>query len=887
MSSISDRELALRFKLKEDFEAYARACLKIRTKAGGNADFELNRSQLYLHEKLERQRQEKGRVRALVLKGRQVGISTYISGRFYWRVSHAKGLRAFILTHLDTASDNLFGMAKRFHENCPEMFRPETGKSNAKELSFHLLDSGYKVATAGSAEVGRSETIQLFHGCLSPDTFIIDGNDHLRRMDDFEIGDTIRTHTGQLAQISYISRQQKPAYDVVIKGMRRMPLQATAEHRFMTPTGWRELADIEPGDCLMFPVPTIANEGVAWSVNVPDRIRAHGGGRRGHIAPDHIEPSYALGRLLGFYLAEGCITKQAKDGEPCAVVLSVHEDVAVRTTEWLDEFAELFSSYSVKPRENSKTVVITIYGRSFAKFVLNRCGELDNKRFPSDWKQCGGDFARGMIHGYLYGDGHSSKRTHDRRISASSIRPAITIAMRDALAALGYGWASVEHYPDRKRYGRPSRPIWILRLSGQGVDRLCDEMGWQMPERKRTGNYGETVVEGGYAYVKILSIEDIGEIDVMDFEVDHEDHSYCTVHAATHNSEVAFWPNAENHNAGISEAIANADGTEDIRESTANGIGNSFHSMWKAAERGDSEYEPIFIPWYWHEEYQTEAPHDWEPPEAWAEYEQAYGLHRSQTYWAWRKNRDKAAVAGGSPEEPCWQFRQEYPGNADEAFQLSGEQAFIDPGLVLKARKNNVEPYGPVVLGVDPARGGGDKTGLIDRQGRRLGQKVCKIIDRDDLMAVAGEVQKVANDINAEKIVIDITGLGAGLYDRLRETLGDQVEGVNFGAQAIDKEAYANRRAEIWDELRKWFEDPAGVQIPDRDDLQGDLCAPVWGKGATQFRSNSQLVLESKDHIRERLSFSPDLADAAALTFAFDFVAQTKQLNYGTARRYA
>jgi hypothetical protein len=74
----------------------------------------------------------------------------------------------------------------------------------------------------------------------------------------------------------------------------------------------------------------------------------------------------------------------------------------------------------------------------------------------------------------------------------------------------------------------------------------------------------------------------------------------------------------------------------------------------------------------------------------------------------------------------------------------------------------------------------------------------------------------------------------------------------------------------MWDLMRQWFDDPAGVQIPDDDALQGDLCAPARGRGATHFRSNGQLVLEDKDHIRERLSFSPDLADAAALTFAID-----------------
>jgi hypothetical protein len=56
----------------------------------------------------------------------------------------------------------IFGLTKRFHENRPAVLRPQTKASNAKELLFGVLDSGYKVATAGPAEIGRSETIQYF-----------------------------------------------------------------------------------------------------------------------------------------------------------------------------------------------------------------------------------------------------------------------------------------------------------------------------------------------------------------------------------------------------------------------------------------------------------------------------------------------------------------------------------------------------------------------------------------------------------------------------------------------------------------------------------------------------------------------------------------------------
>lgn len=164
MGSLSDRERAIRQRLKDDFSHYAAKCLRIRTKAGTIEPLVLNAAQLYIHERLEKQLAETGKVRALILKGRQQGCSTYVEGRYYWRVSHRKGVRAFILTHEQDATDNLFEMAERFHEHCPDLVKPSTGAANAKELHFDKLDSGYKVGTAGSKAVGRSQTLQYFHG---------------------------------------------------------------------------------------------------------------------------------------------------------------------------------------------------------------------------------------------------------------------------------------------------------------------------------------------------------------------------------------------------------------------------------------------------------------------------------------------------------------------------------------------------------------------------------------------------------------------------------------------------------------------------------------------------------------------------------------------------
>jgi hypothetical protein len=161
---VTPEEIRKRVRLRDDLTYYAPACLKIRPKKGSLAPLTLNQAQLYVHERLEAQKAETGKVRAIVLKGRQQGISTYVEGRFYQQTSHRRGCLAFILTHSDDGTQTLFDMVERYHANCFPLVKPHSSTSNRKELVFDRLDSGYKVSTAGSKGAGRSTTITLFHG---------------------------------------------------------------------------------------------------------------------------------------------------------------------------------------------------------------------------------------------------------------------------------------------------------------------------------------------------------------------------------------------------------------------------------------------------------------------------------------------------------------------------------------------------------------------------------------------------------------------------------------------------------------------------------------------------------------------------------------------------
>src|SRR4051794_8262393 len=93
-----DRRLT-KARMRTDLAAFATECLMIRTKSGEVCPLAFNRAQRHIHEQLEAQRAATGRVRALILKGRQQGCSTYVGGRFFHRATHERGVRVFILTH--------------------------------------------------------------------------------------------------------------------------------------------------------------------------------------------------------------------------------------------------------------------------------------------------------------------------------------------------------------------------------------------------------------------------------------------------------------------------------------------------------------------------------------------------------------------------------------------------------------------------------------------------------------------------------------------------------------------------------------------------------------------------------------------------------------------
>jgi hypothetical protein len=152
-------------KYKNDFKKFSEDRLKIITKdaAQGYIPFKFNRAQQKIHKAVEKQLKEKGRVRVIILKARQQGISTYTAGRVFWKTLYTPYTRSVVLAHDSATSDALFTMSKQFIDRMPRDTAPELIKSNAKEIKFAHNDSGFRLYTAGSPEAGRGTTPTILH----------------------------------------------------------------------------------------------------------------------------------------------------------------------------------------------------------------------------------------------------------------------------------------------------------------------------------------------------------------------------------------------------------------------------------------------------------------------------------------------------------------------------------------------------------------------------------------------------------------------------------------------------------------------------------------------------------------------------------------------------
>lgn len=154
-------------------------------------------------------------------------------------------------------------------------------------------------------------------------------------------------------------------------------------------------------------------------------------------------------------------------------------------------------------------------------------------------------------------------------------------------------------------------------------------------------------------------------------------------------SEYAFYrkTNAEAIMLGISHSVPPLAKTMIIKETTANGF-NHFKDEWDAAVRGENDYTPIFIPWYWDEGYVMPVTDGFvigDPAfgditadeSILAEQMRVEGIDLIEQRLAWRRWDIRNNCKGDVDK-----FKQENPSTPEEAFIASGKCFFNQKNLV-------------------------------------------------------------------------------------------------------------------------------------------------------------------------------------------------------------
>lgn len=242
----------------------------------------------------------------------------------------------------------------------------------------------------------------------------------------------------------------------------------------------------------------------------------------------------------------------------------------------------------------------------------------------------------------------------------------------------------------------------------------------------------------------------------------------------------------------------------------------------------------------------------------------AYLIHRDDPNWFCVKmdctqtkalNDQQLAVLRSGMTESEWE--QEMLCNLDAATPdvlLCGSDV---EAAMLRQIKPTEYAGAAVVLGVDVARFGNDRTVITRRQGLQVFPPV--VMKGANSIEVARRLMKEMDDYAPEAVFVDGTGgFGGGVVDQCRQ-YGYTVNEIHFNSRPLDAR-FENSRAEMWFGMATWVRN--GGALPPYPEYRTELTAPRY-----KHNKDGKLQLESKDDVKGRGLVSPDMADSLALTF--------------------
>ena len=241
-------------------------------------------------------------------------------------------------------------------------------------------------------------------------------------------------------------------------------------------------------------------------------------------------------------------------------------------------------------------------------------------------------------------------------------------------------------------------------------------------------------------------------------------------------------------------------------------------------------------------------------------------FHKNKKYWkTWQIDSRKCKAANNAYLE---RLIEQYGGEeSDQArvrvlgqFPRTATRQLISTESVEKCQNHETEGFEllPKVMGVDIARFGDNSSTIAIRQGRKVYE--IEVLPKMDLMATAHHVAEVIRRERPLQVFVDGSGIGAGVVDRLRQ-LNFSITDVNGGNSSLNPR-FLNKRAEMWWEMKEAVE--GLMELPMDQKLKEELTCVEY-----DYTDKGRIRLDRKSDIMEQYGFSPDRADALAMTYAY------------------
>ncbi len=147
-----------------DFATFCSLFIKIKTKNLKILPFSLNKEQIYIHNQIQQQLKNKGFVRSIIVKSRQVGVTSYCVARMLYNLMYNFGKNGACVANYAQVAESIRNTINTNLEGILEGLKPEVEINNSNILQFKFLQSSLSYLTSGTSFVGRSQTLHYLHG---------------------------------------------------------------------------------------------------------------------------------------------------------------------------------------------------------------------------------------------------------------------------------------------------------------------------------------------------------------------------------------------------------------------------------------------------------------------------------------------------------------------------------------------------------------------------------------------------------------------------------------------------------------------------------------------------------------------------------------------------